>query len=103
MRRSGGAAGGRRLGATEAAMTLRTLFSVCALCVVSATPFVAQGGEAPDVVRVLHDWQEASAQAPRLSVDRDLATYADELSAHELEAAAGLSGPVSARSLIEQY
>lgn len=84
-------------------MLLRLLIGACAVCLAPSVAPRAHGGETPDVVRVLHGWQQESADATRPTVEHDLADHAGELSAHELEAAAKFCGPVSARELIQQY
>ncbi|MBL8851355.1 MAG: hypothetical protein JNG89_16855 [Planctomycetaceae bacterium] len=61
-----------------------------------------QAGDAPDVVRVLHAWETASSGAAPLT-DDELVSYAETHSAHEVEAAARLCGPIMARTLIQEF
>jgi hypothetical protein len=84
-------------------MLQRSFIGACVLSLVLLGAFRSQAADAPDIVRVLHDWQHASTDVPAPTIDGDLARYAATHSAHELEAAAALCGPVSARALIEQF
>jgi len=83
-------------------MSLRSLFGLFILCLVLGAAAYSDAAAPPDVVRVLHDWETAAAGAPPVA-DSDLAGYAETHSAHEVDAAAQLCGPVSARSLIREY
>lgn len=80
---------------------LQRLFGVCVLVVALGSGLRAD--ESADIAQVLHDWQQASQGAAELSVDRDFAEFAESHSAHELEAAAALLGPVDARELARQF
>lgn len=84
-------------------MSLQSVAGTCALGLALLISSVTAGADGPDVVHVLYRWQRASAETPRSSIDNDLAAYGDRLSAHELEAAAELCGPISARELIQRY
>ena len=84
-------------------MSLQSVAGTCALGLALLISSVTAGADGPDVVHALYGWQQASARASQPSIERDLAGDADQLSAHELEAAVELSGPVSARELIQRY
>lgn len=62
-----------------------------------------RGEERPDVVRVLHAWERASAAQANAAFASDFREYRDSHTSHELQVAVELSGPVSARALITRY
>lgn len=82
-------------------MLQRHFFGVCLL--VLAVGSGLRAGDTADIAQVLHDWQQAAQAAAELNVERDFAAFADSHSAHELEAAAALLGPVNARELARQF
>lgn len=82
-------------------MLQRHFVGVCLLVLAIGSGLRAR--EPVDIAQVLHDWQQASQAAAELSVDGDLAGFAKSHSAHELEAAAALLGPVNARALAQQF
>lgn len=60
-------------------------------------------GDPPDVVAVLHAWEQATEGVPAPLADVVFDEYRDSHSAHELELAAELYGAVDARRLIEDF
>src|SRR6185295_16707557 len=71
------------------------------LVLIAATS--ASGADSPDIVRVLRNWEQATADDARSTAEPDWKTYSRTHSIHELAAARALCGAVSARTLIEQY
>jgi hypothetical protein len=56
-----------------------------------------------ELLLALKEWEAATADIGQTLPDTALDAYRDALNAHELEAAAELLGPVSARRLVEEY
>jgi len=84
-------------------MSQRFVFGWCVIGLLLAFGPGLQAGEPVDLAQVLHDWQHASQSLASAPPDDDLAADGGAHSAHELQAAAALCGPVSARDLVRQF
>ncbi len=78
-----------------------------AVSCLSALVFLVAATSAADpndeLLLALKEWEAATADVPQPLPDKALVAYRNTHNAHELEAAAELFGPVSARRLVEEY